>query len=227
MGFDIPKACHTVVVAHPGTLIRESLVALVETGPFLVVAKCCDGEDVLAAFTLPPQDIDIVILEINLAKVYALEVARRLSAINPKTKIALLTNGFDTTEVMESLRVGVNGIFLSTSTVENLFEGFAHMLAGGIYLAPQLTMDKVLPTLKSGELVDSITTLSAREHQVFNMLVEGVRPKEIAGRLQLSPKTIDTYRASLMRKLEVHDVVGLVKLALRLNLTSLRPQSVN
>jgi len=62
------------------------------------------------------------------------------------------------------------------------------------------------------------TWLSAREYQVFTLLVEGIRAKEIAARLELSPKTVDTYRASLMRKLDIHDVAGLVKFAISKNL---------
>ncbi len=61
-----------------------------------------------------------------------------------------------------------------------------------------------------------MSTLSAREHQVFAMMTEGIRPKEIANRLQLSAKTIDTYRANLMRKLDIYDLVGLVKLAINI-----------
>jgi DNA-binding NarL/FixJ family response regulator len=67
---------------------------------------------------------------------------------------------------------------------------------------------------------DPLEMLSAREYQVFSLLVEGIRAKEIAARLELSPKTVDTYRASLMRKLDIHDVAGLVKFAIQRDLTS-------
>jgi DNA-binding NarL/FixJ family response regulator len=63
--------------------------------------------------------------------------------------------------------------------------------------------------------------LSAREYQVFSLLVEGLRAKEVAARLDLSPKTVDTYRASLMRKLDIHDLAGLVKFAVQRGLTQL------
>ena len=67
---------------------------------------------------------------------------------------------------------------------------------------------------------DPLETLSSREYQVFQLMIEGIRAKEIASRLNLSPKTIDTYRASLMRKLDIHDVPGLVKFAIQRDLTS-------
>jgi DNA-binding NarL/FixJ family response regulator len=65
-----------------------------------------------------------------------------------------------------------------------------------------------------------VACLSARETEVFSYLVNGLRPKDIAELLEISPKTVDTYRASLMRKLNVHDLVGLVKFAIERNLTS-------
>ena len=98
-------------------------------------------------------------------------------------------------------------------------------MAGGIYVSPQMELEKIFITPKgNNNLVDPIDTLSAREHQVFSMLVEGMRAKEIAGRLDVSPKTIDTYRASLMRKLDIHDVASLVKFAIHRNLTSIPAQ---
>jgi DNA-binding NarL/FixJ family response regulator len=75
-------------------------------------------------------------------------------------------------------------------------------------------MGKIFSTRK-GPADDPIDQLSAREYQVFTLLVDGTRAKEIAARLELSPKTVDTYRASLMRKLDIHDVAGLVKFAIQ------------
>ncbi len=90
---------------------------------------------------------------------------------------------------------------------------------GGIYVSPQVEIMTLFgegPGRDRGE--DPIESLSSREFQVFSLLVEGVRAKEIAARLSLSPKTIDTYRSSLMRKLDIYDVAGLVKFAIRRDL---------
>jgi DNA-binding NarL/FixJ family response regulator len=93
------------------------------------------------------------------------------------------------------------------------------VLQGGVYVCPLLNLEKVF-TPSGGKVVkDPFDSLSAREHQVFSLLVSGIRAKEIAARLDLSPKTVDTYRASLMRKLNIHDVAGLVKFAIQRNLT--------
>ena len=85
----------------------------------------------------------------------------------------------------------------------------------------QLEFEKVFFSQTSRAVpADPIEMLSSREYQVFQLLVDGARAKDIATRLQLSPKTVDTYRASLMRKLDIHDVAGLVKYAIHRDLTS-------
>ena len=95
------------------------------------------------------------------------------------------------------------------------------ILDGGIYVSPQLELNKIFGPGQKSAPDDPLEMLSAREYQVFTLLVEGIRAKEIAARLELSPKTVDTYRASLMRKLDIHDVAGLVKFAIQKDLTSM------
>jgi DNA-binding NarL/FixJ family response regulator len=102
-------------------------------------------------------------------------------------------------------------------------EALMQFSQGGIYVSPQI---EVMTLFGDGASrmnhEDPLESLSSREFQVFSLLVEGVRAKEIAARLSLSPKTVDTYRSSLMRKLDIHDVAGLVKFAIRRDLADLR-----
>jgi DNA-binding NarL/FixJ family response regulator len=100
-----------------------------------------------------------------------------------------------------------------------LLEAFEQILDGAIYVSPQLELAKIFSGGNKASPDDPLQALSAREYQVFTLLVDGIRAKEIAARLELSPKTVDTYRASLMRKLDIHDVAGLVKFAIRCDLT--------
>jgi DNA-binding NarL/FixJ family response regulator len=84
-----------------------------------------------------------------------------------------------------------------------------------------LELDKIFLAQRKSEPADPLESLSSREYQVFSLLIDGIRAKEIAARLDLSPKTVDTYRASLMRKLDIHDVASLVKFAIQRDLTSI------
>jgi DNA-binding NarL/FixJ family response regulator len=91
---------------------------------------------------------------------------------------------------------------------------------GSIYVSAEVQFERIFLTPRRGTPADPIESLSSREYQVFQLMVDGVRAKEIASRLNLSPKTVDTYRASLMRKLDLHDVPALVKFAIQRDLTS-------
>ena len=211
----------TVIIADPQLLIREGLAALINAGPYTVIDQCEDGEQILRL--VAEKKPAIALVEMHLAKLYTLEAVRRMRQMELPTRIAILSNSGDRKTVIESLRCGAHGFFLKSAASRFLFEGFSQILAGGIYVSPQLALDKIFAPARNSpnDALDPIETLSGREHQVFTMLVEGMRAKEIAGRLEVSPKTIDTYRASLMRKLDIHDVAGLVKFAICRNLTSM------
>lgn len=201
------------------TLFREALVALCETGQeFRVVGQCADGTTALRLIReLQP---DIAVLDLNLQDLFALEVIRRVREAKLATRMVVLSTRRDAKMVMEALRAGASGFLLKSGPAHQLLEAFAQIREGGVYISPLLEMEQILSSSRSRTKGDPLETLSAREHQVFSLLVEGVRAKEIAARLALSPKTIDTYRASLMRKLDIHDVAGLVKFAIQRNITS-------
>ncbi len=129
----------------------------------------------------------------------------------------------DRKTVLEVFRTGACGFVLKTSSAEQMADALAQFTQGGIYVSPQIEVMSLFgenASRLSNE--DPLESLSSREFQVFSLLVEGIRAKEIAARLSLSPKTVDTYRSSLMRKLDIHDVAGLVKFAIRRDLADLR-----
>lgn len=131
------------------------------------------------------------------------------------TKCILLSHASDRKSVLEALRSGAQGYLLKSDTRQHFFDCLEHVLDGGVYVSPSVNLRNLFnPSLLAPE-DDPIGRLSSREYQVFSMLVDGVRAKEIAARLVLSPKTVDTYRASLMKKLDIHDVPGLVKFAIQ------------
>ena len=209
----------TVLVADPQPLICASLSALIESGPYRVIAQCEDGEE--AFRQIVAKRPSMALLELQLPKLHTLEIIRKIRLLEVPTRLIVLSTRGDRKTVIEALRSGVHGYLLKTAAGRFLLEGFDQVRSGGIYVSPQVELEKIFAASKGREISDPIETLSAREHQVFAMLVDGMRAKEIAGRLEVSPKTIDTYRASLMRKLDIHDVAGLVKYAISRNLISM------
>lgn len=213
-----PKT-YSVLLADDLTLVREGLAALCQAQPgYRVVGQCSEGAAALRQ--IEAQRPDIAVLDLNLPDLFTLEIVRQIREANLPTKVVVLSTRRDRKTVVEALRCGVNAFLLKSAPSVQLLEAFEQILDGGIYVSPQLDLHKIFGTSHKAGPEDPLESLSAREYQVFTLLVEGVRAKEIAARLELSPKTVDTYRASLMRKLDIHDVAGLVKFAIHRDLTS-------
>lgn len=215
-----PKT-YSILLADELTLVREGLAALCEAQPHLhVVGQCAEGG--VALRLMEEHSPDIAVLDLNLPDLFTLEVVRRIREAKVPTKIVVLSTRRDRKTVVEALRSGVNAFLLKSAPSHQLLEAFSQILDGGIYVSPELELNKIFCPGQKPSAEDPLQALSAREYQVFSLLCDGVRAKEIAARLSLSPKTVDTYRASLMRKLEIHDVAGLVKFAIQRDLTSTR-----
>jgi DNA-binding NarL/FixJ family response regulator len=210
---------YSIVLADDLTLVREGLAALCDAQPrFRVMAQCSEGA--IALRIIEERQPDIAVLDLNLPDLFCLEIVRRVREAGLTTRLVVLSTRKDRKTVVEALRCGVSAFLLKSASASQLIEAFDQVLDGGIYVSPQLEINKIFTSSHKAGPEDPIDALSAREYQVFSLLVEGVRAKEIAARLELSPKTVDTYRASLMRKLDIHDVAGLVKFAIQRDLTS-------
>jgi DNA-binding NarL/FixJ family response regulator len=148
-------------------------------------------------------------------KLGGLDVVRRIRQANCPTKLIVLSISRDESLIRELFRSGADGYVLKDGPARHLFDAINYVLDGRQYLTPLLRRDSIEA---HGEKKNPLALLSKREHQVFSFLVDGMRPKDIAKILCISPKTVDTYRANIMRKLEVHGIAGLVRFALQQNL---------
>jgi DNA-binding NarL/FixJ family response regulator len=211
-----------VLLADELTLVREGLAALCNSiGGYRVVAQVGSAGAALEEIQrLRPR---LALLDLGLSDLAATQVIRTVRDLQIGTRCAVFSTRKDRKTVLEVLRNGACGYVLKSSTPEQMAEALMQFARGGIYVSPQVEVMSVFRE-KSGrlQLNDPLDTLSSREFQVFSLLVEGVRAKEIALQLSLSPKTVDTYRSSLMRKLDIHDVAGLVKFAIRRDLADLQ-----
>ncbi len=208
----------TVVIAEELALVREGIASLCAAAGFDVVALCADGAAAFDAILRLTPDIGVV--DLALPRLDTLEAIHKLRIQGCQSKLVVLSTRRDRKTVLEVLRGGANAFVLKAGPSRHLFEAFQHVRDGGIYVSPLLQLEKIFGSRKPGIDEDPLDRLSTREYQVFALLIDGVRAKEIAARLELSPKTVDTYRASLMRKLEIHDLAGLVKFAMTHNLTA-------
>jgi two-component system, NarL family, response regulator NreC len=210
----------SVLLADEQTLFMESLTRVCEeTQRYRVVGHCRDGRSAVRMIrSVKP---DIAVLDLGLPKMYALAVVQEVRQSSFAPKIVILSMRRDRKSVLESLRTGANAYVLKSDPVSCLLDALHEVLGGSIYVSPQFKLGDIFSTDGNAPSQKPYEQLSAREHQVFTLLVQGLRSKEIADQLDLSPKTVNTYRSNLMSKLNIHDLPGLVKFAIRKKLIPL------
>ncbi len=204
-----------VLLADELTLVREGLAALCNAiEGFHVTSQV--GTATAALAEIERLEPGLALLDLGLSDLAATEVIRAVREKGLRTRCAVFSVRKDRKTVLDVLRSGACGYLLKTSSAIQMADALGQFTQGGIYVSPQIEVMSLFgESSPRNPSDDSIDTLSSREFQVFSLLVDGVRAKEIAARLALSPKTVDTYRSSLMRKLDIHDVAGLVKYAIR------------
>jgi DNA-binding NarL/FixJ family response regulator len=212
----------TVLLADELALVREGIARLCEgTHRFTTVDQCSDGESALQVILATQPELAVV--DFHLPRLFSLELIRKAREAGVTTRFLVLAARGDRKMALEALRCGANGFLLKSAPASQLVEALTQVSSGSIYVSPELQFERIFISPRREQPEDPIESLSSREYQVFRLLVDGIRAKEIAARLDLSPKTVDTYRASLMRKLDIHDVAGLVKFAIQRDITSLSP----
>jgi DNA-binding NarL/FixJ family response regulator len=209
----------SVVLADDHAIVREGLAAFCAAQPELsVTGQCSDGLEAFEMIqSLKP---DFAILDMHMPKMTGVQVVRKLKDAKSSTKVIILSIARDENTVLEAMHAGADAYLLKDGPGRHLLDAINYILEGGTYLTPLLRGARLFMESPRPEKVDPLTCLSRREYEVFTYLVNGLRAKDIAELLGISPKTVDTYRASMMRKLNVHDLVGLVKFAIEHNLTT-------
>jgi DNA-binding NarL/FixJ family response regulator len=204
----------TLVLADDHGIVREGIAAFCNSRPELkILGQSSDGaEAVDLILSLKP---DFAVLDLNMPKLSGLEVIRRVRQAKSETKLIVLSISRDDHVIRDLFRSGANGYLLKDGPARHLFDAINYVQDGGQYLTP-LIRRETIDTKR--EKKDPLAMLSKREFEVFSFLVEGMRPKDIAKILEISPKTVDTYRANIMRKLEVDGIAGLVRFAIQRNL---------
>ncbi|MGA2722409.1 MAG: response regulator transcription factor [Bryobacteraceae bacterium] len=212
----------TVVLVDDHAIVREGIAALCSASGMSILGQCSEGAaavEMIAA--LKP---DFAILDLNMPGISGIETIRRLRASGCAVKLLILSISREEDTVFEALRAGADAYLLKDGPSRHLLDAMAYVRDGGVYVSPLLRGAGLFTKAESARVEDPLASLSPRETEVFSYLVSGLRAKDIADLLGISPKTVDTYRASLMRKLNIHDLVGLVKFAIERNLTNTSAQ---
>jgi len=198
-------------------LVRAGIRALIEGKAGIeVIADTGDGERALRLIEeLRP---DLVLLDITLPEINGFEVLERITKQYPQVRVIILTVHEGSEYAMHALRAGAAGYLPKSAAGTELEEAIVIVARGGTYLSPEISQRTMVDYAKSGiqrELLDSLT---GRQREILKLIAEGQSTKDIAAKLNISVKTVESHRAKLTERLGIHDVAGLVRFAIRMGL---------
>jgi DNA-binding NarL/FixJ family response regulator len=212
----------TVLLADDHQLVRAGLRLLIDGLPdFEVVAEVGDGiEAVEAARKLRP---DLALLDISMPRMGGLEAAAAMRTASPETRVIALSMHASEQHFAAALKAGATGYVIKDAAVTELSEALRAVAAGSHYVSARISgavMQSLARNLRGEEVGTADPVLSPRQRQVLQLIAEGRNTREIADQLHVSVKTVETHRAELMRRLDIHDVAGLTRYAIRAGLVS-------
>ena len=198
-------------------MVRQGLRKVLEERPdWVVVAEAGNGRDAVKhAEELKP---DVAILDVAMPLLNGIEATRQIVKRAPATRVLVLTMHSDEAYVNQILKAGASGYLLKDSADVDLIEAVSAVSQGKSFFSPavaRLMLDDYVRQLADKGITDRYETLSEREREIFQLIAEGKANKEIAHILSISPSTVETHRARIMEKLDLHSAAEIVLYAVR------------
>lgn len=211
-----------ILVADDHTIVRHGLCRILEEQPeWQVVAQAEDGrEAVRQALEIEP---DVVVLDIGMSLLNGIEATRQILRRVPSTRILILSMHSDQAYITAALQAGARGYLLKDSMDLDLVRAIESVAAGKSFFSPAVSkvmLDEYVNHLAARGMMDRYEALSEREREVFQLIAEAHSNKEIATLLSISPATVETHRAHILEKLDVHNTAELVLYAVRRGIIS-------
>lgn len=199
------------------TLMRTGLRKILEERPeWEVVAEVGDGREAVRKCTaLKP---DVAVLDLAMPLLNGVDATQQIVRKVPETKVLVLSMHSDEAYVTRALQAGATGYMLKDSAGKDLLKGIASVAAGQAYFSPaiaRLMLDDYVRRVSGSGVADRYETLSAREREIFQLIAEARTNKEVAELLEISPATVETHRARILQKLDIHNTAELVLYAVR------------
>ena len=211
-----------VLIADDHKITRQGLRSLLEKESDIeVIAEAQNGRNAVElAKKLYP---DVIIMDVSMPDLNGVEASKQIIQDSDNVKIIALSMHSDSLFVSEMLKSGASGYLLKDCAFEELEQAIRTVIDGKAYLSPSISgvvVEDYLHRLSKTEL-GKVEVLTDREREVLQLLAEGKSTKQIALKLHISAKTVETHRRQIMNKLDIHTVAGLTKYAIRKGLTAL------
>lgn len=206
-----------ILLVDDHALVRAGIRALIEGKPGIeVIAETGDGHEALRMIeALRP---DLVLLDITMRTINGFEVLEQITKQYRQTRVIILTVHEGTEYAMGALRAGAAGYLPKSAASIELEDAISAVAQGGTYLSREISQKTLFEYAKGRTPQDLLASLTARQSEILKLIAEGHSTKEIAGKLNISVKTVESHRAKLAEKLGIHDVAGLVRFAIRIGL---------
>jgi len=209
--------CIRVLLADDHAVLRDGLQALLERDPSIrVVAQACDGREAVQAAV--EAAVDVVVMDIAMPGIDGIEATRELSRRRPQTRVVVLSMHANAEHVWRALQAGAAGYVVKEVAAREVVDAVHAAHDGRRHLSARVADAVVEGWLHPMRRRGPIDALSRRERQVLELVAQGRSSVSIAQALNLSPKTVDTYRSRLLHKLQVSNVAGLVRVAIECGL---------
>jgi two-component system response regulator NreC len=209
-----------ILVVDDHQLVLDGLISIVkEMGGFEIIASAHNGKEALQLQeTMSP---DIILMDIDMPIMNGLEATRRIKQKSAEQKVIILTMHNETSLIKKVMDIGADGYVLKNADREEFYNALCSVAKGKTYFSSEVTQSLLNPD-KNGSSsfkieVDTIqlSKLTEREVDVLRLIAEGLSNREIGEELYISHRTVDTHRTNLMKKLEVHNIAGLIKFAIK------------
>lgn len=212
----------TVMLADDHEIVREGLRAMLQTqNDIKVIGEAENGRQILKM--MRQKKPDLVIMDIAMPELNGMDAARTIRDEFSGVRVIALSMHSDKRFVLGMLKAGASGYLLKECAFQELITAVNSVLSGGVYISPKIASHLVSDYVHISEdtLRSGIEMLSGREREVLQLIAEGKSTKEIASKLHISIKTVETRRKGIMDKLEMRSIADLVKLAIREGLTAI------
>jgi DNA-binding NarL/FixJ family response regulator len=204
-----------LLIGDDHTLVRQGFRKILEERPeWEVVAEVGDGREAMRrCIALKP---DVAILDVGMPLLNGIDATQQIVRKVPQTRVLILSMHSDEAYVTRALQAGATGYMLKDSVGKDLLKGVAAVAAGQSYFSPavaRLMLDDYVRRVSG--IADRYNGLSEREREIFQLIAEGRTNREVAELLQISPATVETHRAHILKKLDIHNTAELVLYAVR------------
>jgi DNA-binding NarL/FixJ family response regulator len=206
-----------ILLADDHTVVRQGLRKVLEERPeWEVVAEAGDGRE--AVRLAEQHKPDVAILDVAMPLLNGIEATRQITKRLPNTRVLVLSMHADEAYVTQILQAGATGYLLKDSADVDLVQAVGEVSKGKSFFSPKIArvmLDDYVRALADKGVTDRYESLSEREREIFQLIAEAKTNKEIASLLNVSPSTVETHRAHIMEKLDIHSAAEIVLYAVR------------